>query len=169
LLTTNVPSLFARSIQYMDFNGNTVIMTKNTRGVNCNSVVFTELPCPLFAGISVNFIYMTHLQELFIGNLRFFRQKRGISQLKFSEMINLSPNYLNAIEKGKNFPSPEVIQQIADTLKVLPYQLFLEHPVEISQAPVNMLIPEMMRIKQQFIKDIEELIKKCEENTTLQT
>ena len=107
-------------------------------------------------------MYMTHFQELFIENLRFFRKKKGISQLKFSEMINISPNYLNAVENGKNFPSPEVIQQMADVLEVLPYQLFLEHPVESNQGHINILIPELMNIKQRFVKDIGDLIKKCE-------
>ncbi|MDR2716818.1 MAG: helix-turn-helix domain-containing protein [Treponema sp.] len=106
---------------------------------------------------------MTHFQGLFIENLRFFRKKKGISQLKFSEMINISPNYLNAVENGKNFPSPEVIQQIADTLEVLPYQLFLEHPVETARPNINILIPELMKIKQQLVKDMGDLIKKCED------
>jgi transcriptional regulator with XRE-family HTH domain len=71
---------------------------------------------------------MTHLQELFIKNLRFFRKKQGISQLAFSEMIEVSPNYLNAVENGKNFPSPEILQNISNALEILPYQLFLEYP-----------------------------------------
>jgi transcriptional regulator with XRE-family HTH domain len=104
---------------------------------------------------------MTHFQELFIENLRFLRKKRGISQLKFSEMINISPNYLNAVENGKNFPSLEVLQQIADTLEVLPYQLFIEQQVDMDQIQMNTLIPELIRINQQFSKEITELIKKC--------
>ena len=71
---------------------------------------------------------MTHLQQLFINNLRFYRSKAGYTQLEFSELIDLSPNYLNAVENGKNFPSPEVLQKIADRLHLLPYQLFLEEP-----------------------------------------
>jgi len=105
---------------------------------------------------------MTHFQELFIKNLRFLRKERGISQLKFSEMINVSPNYLNAVENGKNFPSPEVIQQIIDTLGVLPYQLFLEHPLETDHPPANILVSELIRVKQQFVKDIGDLIRKYE-------
>ncbi len=69
---------------------------------------------------------MLHFQEIFIKNLRYFRKKRGYTQLAFSEVINLSPNYLNAIERGKNFPSPDVIQKIIDTLEILPFELFLE-------------------------------------------
>ena len=94
-------------------------------------------------------------------NLRFWRKKRGISQLKLSEKVNISPNYLNAVENGKNFPSPEVIQNMSDTLEILPYQLFLEHPVE--STPVNSIISELIVIKQRVIKEIDELIEKRED------
>jgi len=104
---------------------------------------------------------MTHFQELFIENLRFWRKKRRISQLKLSEMVNISPNYLNAVENGKNFPSPEVIQHISDILELMPYQLFLEHPAE--EAPVSAVISDLTIIKQRLIKEINELIQKHQE------
>ena len=72
---------------------------------------------------------MTHLQTLFIKNIRTYRTAQGYSQLEFSEKIGISPNYFNAVENGKNFPSPEVLQKIIDTLEIMPYQLFLESPV----------------------------------------
>jgi len=101
---------------------------------------------------------MTHFQMKFMENLRFWRKKRGLSQQKLSEMVNVSPNYLNAVENGKNFPSPEVIQQISDILELMPYQLFLEHPEE--DTPAGTIIPDLMVIKQQFIKDINDLLEK---------
>ena len=33
---------------------------------------------------------MTHIQELFIANLRFYRVQNGFSQLSFSEAIDIS-------------------------------------------------------------------------------
>jgi transcriptional regulator with XRE-family HTH domain len=75
---------------------------------------------------------MTHFQDIFIKNIRFYRNQRGYSQIQFSMLVDLSPNYLNAVENGKNFPSPEVIQRMIEVLNILPYQLFLEHPVDIS-------------------------------------
>jgi transcriptional regulator with XRE-family HTH domain len=102
---------------------------------------------------------MTHFQELFIKNLRFFRKKRGLSQLKLSETINISPNYLNALENGRNFPSPEVIQAMADALEVLPYQFFLEQP---QGPPVHKreasLIQELAVMKQRFNAYIDGVI-----------
>ena len=104
---------------------------------------------------------MTHFQMKFIENLRFWRKKRELSQQKLSEMVNVSPNYLNAVENGKNFPSPEVIQRISDTLELMPFQLFLEQPEE--DAPVGTVITDLMLIKQRFIKDINDLIQKYKE------
>jgi len=103
---------------------------------------------------------MTHFQKKFIENLRFWRKKREISQLKLSEMVNISPNYLNAVENGKNFPSPEVIQNISDILEILPYQLFLEHPTEA--APSKTMTSGLMAMKQRFVREIDTLIQKCE-------
>jgi transcriptional regulator with XRE-family HTH domain len=103
---------------------------------------------------------MTNFQRIFIENLRFWRKKRKISQLKLSEMVNISPNYLNAVENGKNFPSPEVIQNISDVLEVLPYQFFLEHPAE--DTPVNMLVSDLLVVKQRLIKEINDILQKYE-------
>jgi transcriptional regulator with XRE-family HTH domain len=104
---------------------------------------------------------MTHLQELFIKNLRFFRKKQGISQLAFSEKIEVSPNYLNAVENGKNFPSPELIQNISDSLGILPYQLFLEHPVEeLNKKEKETLVQELIEIRQKLLREIDEVVKK---------
>ncbi|MDR2953002.1 MAG: helix-turn-helix domain-containing protein [Treponema sp.] len=104
---------------------------------------------------------MTHFQTKFIENLRFLRKKRGISQLKLSEMINISPNYLNAVENGKNFPSPEVIQHISESLEVMPYQLFLENPAK--ETPESMMIFNLLKRKQKFLDEIKDIIKKYEE------
>ena len=103
---------------------------------------------------------MTHFQEIFIENLRFWRKKRGISQLKLSEMVNISPNYLNAVENGKNFSSPEVIQKISNNLEILPYQLFLEYPAEAASLPSNTIVLELMGIEQRLVKEINDLIQK---------
>ncbi|MDR1239860.1 MAG: helix-turn-helix domain-containing protein [Treponema sp.] len=106
---------------------------------------------------------MTPLQAAFIRNLRFFRKKKRFSQLEFSEMINISPNYLNAVENGKNFPSPEVLQNIADGLGIFPYQLFLEYPVDGPDgAEQSRMVQELTRIKQKLMKEIDEIIKKYE-------
>jgi transcriptional regulator with XRE-family HTH domain len=78
-------------------------------------------------------------------------------------MIDISPNYLNAVENGKNFPSPEVIQAISDALDVFPFQLFLEKPVEIkTETPheKEIMVQELMQIRQKLNKEIDDIIQK---------
>lgn len=104
---------------------------------------------------------MTHFQKIFIQNLRFYRTKAGFSQLAFSEKINLSPNYLNAVENGKNFPSPEVIQKILEVLNIMPYQLFLEAPDFSENDSENQKIIQLStELKQRVTAQIDETIKK---------
>ena len=110
---------------------------------------------------------MTDFQRVFIQNLRFLRNEKGLSQMKLSELIDVSPNYQNAIENGKNFPSPEVIQRIIDALGILPYQLFLEYPgipIIKKQNEKSMLLQELTYLKQQFIQEFDKAIQKYELN-----
>ncbi len=101
---------------------------------------------------------MTHLQENFISNLRFYRASKGFSQVEFSEKIGISPNYLNAVENGKNFPSVEVLQKITDVLNILPYQLFLELPTENNENEKSKQI--IMELKQRICSIFDEVINK---------
>jgi len=101
---------------------------------------------------------MTHVQEVFIQNLRILRNKAGFTQLEFSEKIGLSPNYLNAVENGKNFPSVDVIQRIIDVLEIMPYQLFLER--QNFQSSGNM--QKLSELKQKILKLFEDAEKSME-------
>ena len=101
---------------------------------------------------------MTHVQEIFIKNLRHYRNAAGFSQLAFSEKIGLSPNYLNAIENGKNFPSTEVIQKMVDVLNIMPYQLFLEKPESSNQATSREIVQLANNLKQDLTAQIDKFI-----------
>jgi transcriptional regulator with XRE-family HTH domain len=106
---------------------------------------------------------MTHFQRVFVQNLRFLREERNISQMKLSELVNISPNYLNAVENGKNFPSLNVLQRIIEVLDVLPYQLFLEHPgktITAKNSEESALFQELTYLKQQFNQEFDETIQK---------
>lgn len=108
---------------------------------------------------------MTHLQKLFIENLRFFRTSKGVSQLQFSEMVKVTPNYMNAIENGKNFPSADLLQRIIDALGIQAYQLFLErsqHQIETQAArPIPAeIIPDITALKEKLIEECNSVIAK---------
>ena len=101
---------------------------------------------------------MTRFEELFIKNLRTLRTQKGLNGLRFARLAGISPNYLNAVEHGKNFPSPEVLQRMADVLGVAPYQLFLDSPTGTAPPELAALIQELVGIKQQFIQEMDEII-----------
>ena len=72
-------------------------------------------------------IIIVTLREVFIHNLKLYRKKNGIRQLDLAIEIGKSSNYINSIENGKYFPSPETIEKIAAILKIDPVKLFDSH------------------------------------------
>ena len=69
---------------------------------------------------------MQTLRQQFIQNLKFFRKQNGMRQLDLALEIGKSSNYINSIENGKYFPSPETIESIARSLGIEPVRLFVK-------------------------------------------
>lgn len=67
---------------------------------------------------------MGELRQTFIQNLKRYRKEKGFRQLDLALAIGKSSNYINSVENGKYFPSPETIEQIADILGLEPIRLF---------------------------------------------
>lgn len=67
---------------------------------------------------------MGNIRQTFIGNLKYYRKEKGLRQLDLALAIGKSSNYINSVENGKYFPSPETIEQIADVLEIEPIQFF---------------------------------------------
>ncbi|MDR3337209.1 MAG: helix-turn-helix transcriptional regulator [Treponema sp.] len=74
------------------------------------------------------------LKQIFIANLRKFRNKKGISQMKLAERCNTATNYIGEIEIGRRFPSLPLIEKIGRALEVEPYRFFMEEPDAASPA-----------------------------------
>ena len=64
------------------------------------------------------------LKQIFIKNLKEFRKKEGISQMKLAEYCDTSASYIGEIEIGRKFPSTEMIEKIAKILRIEPYLFF---------------------------------------------
>lgn len=67
------------------------------------------------------------LETIFRENLRFYRQRKKISQEKLSALLDKNINYINMIEGGKSVPPLSVIEQIAAILEVEPHCLLEPH------------------------------------------
>ncbi len=77
------------------------------------------------------------LRETFIKNLKYYRKLSGLRQLDLALEIDKSTNYINSIENGKYFPSPETIEKIADVLKIDPTELFNKMNIEKSKDDIS--------------------------------
>ncbi len=66
-------------------------------------------------------------QKIFINNLKKYRKQAGYTQAQLAVLIDKSFNYINGIECGVSFPPPDVIDKIAEILKIKPFQLFDEN------------------------------------------
>ena len=57
--------------------------------------------------------------------IKFLRQNKKITQEKFAEKIDIEPQSLSNIERGKFAPSFETLLKIANVLEVNLYELYL--------------------------------------------
>lgn len=64
------------------------------------------------------------LRTVFITNLKRCRKERDISQMRLAELCETSTSYIGEIEIAKKFPSIEMIEKIANALRIRPFQLF---------------------------------------------
>ena len=62
--------------------------------------------------------------------LRTFRLKKGLSQEKFSELVNVSLKTVQRWETGKRQPNVEAIKRLAEVLGVPEQDLFNESPAD---------------------------------------
>lgn len=76
---------------------------------------------------------MMGLRQVFIQNLKHYRKIKNMRQLDLALELGKNPNYINAIENGKYFPSPETIEEIAEFLGIEPLQLF-DRGIQDSQS-----------------------------------
>jgi transcriptional regulator with XRE-family HTH domain len=70
------------------------------------------------------------VRMLLSRNLRRLRIRQNLSQLALAVETNLTHNFINDIENGKKWVSPDTIAKLATALKVEPYHFFIpEHKI----------------------------------------
>ena len=89
------------------------------------------------------------LRDILANNLKANRRKSKLSQSKLAEKAGISTQYIAMIELSRQFPTPEVLERIADALGIEAYELF-----EVQQTPEN----AMERLQKDIIKEIRQVI-----------
>lgn len=94
------------------------------------------------------------LRSVFIANVKKYRKEQNLSQMNLADKVGTSTSYLGEIEIGKKFPSIEMIQKIADALKVQPFKLFMSeddfYKKQFSKEESENLIQEISETVKKF-------------------
>jgi len=96
------------------------------------------------------------LKQVFIQNLREFRKKEGLSQMKLAEYCNTAPSYIGQIETGLRFPSLELVEKMADILRIEPYHLFKKSVTKDDNSDTESIFPLLPNsMKKQILTQIK--------------
>jgi transcriptional regulator with XRE-family HTH domain len=71
------------------------------------------------------------LRHILATNIKNHRHLLDLSQAKLAEKANIAPGYLATIELEKSFPSDDVLERIANALKIDPIELFSKNGYSI--------------------------------------
>jgi transcriptional regulator with XRE-family HTH domain len=93
------------------------------------------------------------LREIFASNLKTFRKREGMSQMKLAEACDTAPSYIGEIEICKKFPSVEMLQKIAAALRVEPYNLFVDRTGAEMDTALRDLYPRLPKPMKDDLKD----------------
>lgn len=67
---------------------------------------------------------MSDIKKLLGAKISQIRKEKGLSQLKFAEMLGISTNALSIIETGAGFLTAETLDKMLEKLNVEPDELF---------------------------------------------
>ncbi|MDR1317164.1 MAG: helix-turn-helix domain-containing protein [Spirochaetales bacterium] len=94
---------------------------------------------------------MTDLKQLLASNMRFYRNKLGLSQSKLADKVDTATNYIAAIEAGRKFPSVKMLERIATALHLDTPELFSMQSIQM--ASINCLEKEILGEITQLVTD----------------
>jgi transcriptional regulator with XRE-family HTH domain len=92
---------------------------------------------------------MERLGTIFANNLRGYRRKRGLTQEKLAEMVEVSTHHIGMIELTRNFPTFDLIERIAKALDIEIYELFVAS---------NSIRGELDRLRGDIVSEIKQTV-----------
>ena len=73
--------------------------------------------------------------------------------MKFAECCNTTTSYIGHIETGRKFPSMELIEKMAETLKIEPYHFFINRIKQGDNIDTEKVYPKLPKSMKNEIKD----------------
>ncbi|MDR2729416.1 MAG: helix-turn-helix domain-containing protein [Treponema sp.] len=93
---------------------------------------------------------MGKIRQILANNMKKYRQKQGLSQVKLAEKADVTPQYIAMIEMCSKFPKPEMLERLAKSLEVETHELF-----NVAPTPQD----ELEKIRQDIRHDIRQEFK----------
>ncbi|MCL2411921.1 MAG: helix-turn-helix domain-containing protein [Treponema sp.] len=106
---------------------------------------------------------MANIREILAGNIKEYRRKYGFSQDKLAELANISSQYLATVETCRKFPTPEVLDRLAEALKIETHELFAfssTPQAELEKLRQGIIGEVVKAIKESFIEETRNKKKK---------
>jgi len=100
------------------------------------------------------------LLEILAENVKYYRAKTGLSQLKFAVQLEISPSYLNDIEAGRQYASLKMLERLAKEFKIEPYQLLLPKEISAQESNLAEYENELRTLKEQVIELFDKRLEK---------
>jgi transcriptional regulator with XRE-family HTH domain len=66
------------------------------------------------------------MMKVFAFNMKKYRKKKRLSQMKLAELLDTSTSYIGEIEINSRVPSMDMVERIAKALTVEPFRLFVD-------------------------------------------
>jgi transcriptional regulator with XRE-family HTH domain len=95
---------------------------------------------------------MVSIREILALNLKEYRRKCGFTQEKLAEKAGISANYLSMVEITRKFPTPEMLDRLAQTLNIQTFQLF---------DPKATTDGALLHLEQAIVENIETVVRKA--------
>ena len=91
---------------------------------------------------------MTSIRDILANNLKENRKRCGFSQARLAEEADTSTQYIAMIEVSRKFPTPEMLERLANALGIETYELFVvkPSPEDAMERLHNSLISSIERI-----------------------
>ena len=92
---------------------------------------------------------MTSIRDILANNLKENRKRCGFSQAKLAEEADTSTQYIAMVEIARKFPTPKMLDRLAEALGIETYELF-----EVKPSPED----AMNRLHDTLAKNIERVV-----------
>lgn len=101
---------------------------------------------------------VSELHRSLVFNVKRRRAQLAISQMELAERAGISSGYVGEIEMGRKFPTPDVLERLAEALEVRPFRLLMSPEDVADSAGADALYDAAGKIRERLDRELDELM-----------